>query len=125
MIDEAIADSSVIYTLNGQYESGYIFAKDTGSTYTDSIRVSAGQVRYAEDRITAIDTLWRTLIVKDSSNTVQTVINCPNQTSGWWIFDFMSIQLLKLELLNIYVKATGTVNRTWQFSITLRKRSIE
>lgn len=93
-----------------------IAAKDTGSTYTDSIAVFAGWVRRDPRTYAVTDTLWTRIMFKDSAWNVQNVLSASATESFWTPLMNMPF-LLKLTMIN----AEFVNSRRWDFAIQGKK----
>jgi hypothetical protein len=94
----------------------WIAAKDTGSTYTDSVAVFAGWIRRNPRSYAVTDTFWTRIMFKDSAWNVINVLNAPATESSWTPLMNMPF-LLKLTMIN----AQFVNSRRWDFAIQGKK----
>lgn len=109
-----IKDSIVIVETGYALDMGewYIVGKDTGASYTDSIKVYRGSIRKNPFSKLAVDTLWTQIPLKDPSFEDQTIIAAANSTTVWIPMSQLP-KLLKLEMVNAEVVS----GRKWEFVV--------
>ena len=99
------SDTSHIKAFALGYGFFSITVKDTGTTYTDSLKLYKGVIRYSEDyNHTPVDTLWATnaLPVYTNSWTSDTTLVGAGKIKTYTILE-NNIQLLKIQRVNATV----------------------
>lgn len=115
-------DTSQVINLSFGGTDGYsmgewwIAAKDTGSTYKDSVAMFAGFVRHNVRTYASVDTFWTRIMFKDSVFGNVGVIQASATQSLWTPLVNMPF-LLKIDLIN----AEFVDGRRWDYTIQAKK----
>lgn len=103
--------TSKTYYLGRYYPLVHITATDTGTALTDTIMVETGTIRYNYYApTTKMDTVWKKVQVRDSTNAMRDYIIAPGINSYWIVWSWYP-ELIRLSWLQTPWK-TG---RKWNF----------
>ena len=109
VIDTFYTRSSMVLPLNFQYDWVYIVVYDTGATYTDSLLVKQGMIRYVNKKPN--DTTWTNIPVKDSTFGTVNILANSNSVYGYLVYtpgmECISINLTNAEAVE------NRVTRIW------------